>query len=63
MKTSELIKGLQSIIDAHGDLPVEICMATPPDKPNMAADELFLRVEHYVEPKTMDVISISDFPY
>lgn len=66
MKATELVKGLQHIIDTLGDREVEISVAKQPDSPNpdqqyLVADARFLVPE---EPEDADpIIMIRDWVY
>ena len=64
MKVSLLIKGLQDMMADHGDLPVQLMLATPPEEPTRIVDDIYLGYDEYEDkdlPK--QVISIRDFPY
>ena len=64
MKVSLLIKGLQDMQACHGDIPVQLLLATPPEESMRIVDDIYLGYDEYEDkdlPK--QVITIRDFPY
>lgn len=64
MKATKLIKTLQSIVAAEGDLEVDISLAKQKesDQQYLVADARFVEIEKYKDPEEMR-ISIRDWPY
>lgn len=68
MKASDLIKTLQNIIVAKGDLEVDISVLKQPnsklpDQQYLVACAKFVEVEEYSEEDGGPKISIRDWPY
>ena len=62
MKTSEVIKNLQHMIDIYGDLDFSISMKIPPKniKSIIYSDVLFF---NYCQSDDIDEIFIQDYPF